>query len=504
MAKIITIDPVSRIEGHLSIRVETELNRVSKAFCSGEMFRGFETILKGRDPMDAQQITQRICGVCPISHGTASILAQDMAYNVTPPDNGRLIRNIILAANYIQSHVLHFYQLSALDFVDIAAITKYSGKDPALLDLKRWVQSQLKSKVLYPAAPFLPRYEGNYIEDTDLNITAIKHYLEALEIRSLAHQMGAVFGGKLPHSTVLIPGGVTEKVTSSKIADCIAMLTKLRTFIDTAYIPDVLEVAKVFPQYFSIGKGCGNFLSYGVFCESSDPLNRLLPSGVVLKNKLKSYDSASITEDVKSSFYSSSSGLRPFDGETVPSPKKNNAYSWIKAPRYNGEVMEVGPLARMMVAYLEGKNPKVTSLVDGVLNSLGAKAGALNSVLGRHAARAIECKIIADRCVEWIDRLIPDKPSFEDFEIPKTGRGAGMTEAPRGALGHWIEIDNHKIKNYQCIVPTTWNCSPRDDRGIPGAVEQALVGTPVEDMKNPIEATRVVRSFDPCIACAVH
>ncbi len=504
MSRTVTIDPITRIEGHLAIRIKIDSSRVVKAFSSGEMFRGFEVILKGRDPMDAQQITQRICGVCPVSHGTASILAQDAAYGATPPKNGRLIRNLILGANYIQSHILHFYHLAALDFVDITAITKYKGRDPVLRDLKKWVKGQISSNVIYPAAPFLPRYSGKYIQNTGLNILAIKHYLDALDMRTLAHKAGAVFGGKLPHAATLVPGGVTEKVTAVKIAAYASMISKLQTFIDKSYLTDVGEVAAAFPEYFRIGKGCGNFLAYGVFPESANNSEKLLPSGVVVGGRLRSFDAARITEDVRYSFYSSSSGLHPVQGQTVPAPHKNGAYSWLKAPRYNGTVVEVGPLARIMVAYLKGENRAVKKLVNGLLAKLGRKPKDLLSVLGRHAARAIECKVVADRCAEWVEQLVPGEPTFQDFTIPKTGRGVGLTEAPRGALGHWLEIDDHKIKRYQCVVPTTWNCSPRDDNGNPGAVEQALARTPIANSKNPIEATRVVRSFDPCIACAVH
>ena len=504
MTRIIEIDPISRIEGHLAFRIETESDRIVSAYSSGEMFRGFEIILEGRDPLDAQQITQRICGVCPVSHGTASVLAQDMAYGVTPPKNGRLARNIILAANFIQSHVLHFYQLSALDFIDITAVTKYDGKDPALLKLKTWVDSQISANVLYPASPFLPRYDGGYAENAELNITGIKHYLDSLEIRALAHQLGAAFGGKLPHATAIVPGGVTERVTAKKIAACESMIEKLKTFIDTAYLSDVSAVAMQFPEYFDTGRGCGNFLAYGAFSESSDPSATFLPRGVVENGVLKPFDSSKIYEDVRYSMFSSPSGLSPGEGKTTPAPDKSEAYSWIKAPRYGQSVMEVGPLARMMVAYLKGSNPDITNALNNLLTAVGKNPEQLNSVMGRHAARSIECKIIADRCARWIGQLTPGKPTFEDFSIPQTGQGTGLTEAPRGALGHWLEIKNYKIKHYQCVVPTTWNCSPRDDKGNPGAVEQALEGTLIADKNHPIEATRVIRSFDPCIACAVH
>lgn len=496
----IKIDPITRIEGHLAVRVEVESNRITKAYSSGEMFRGFEILLKGRDPLDAQQITQRICGVCPVSHGTASVLAQDQAYGLSVPDNGRLLRNLILAADYIHSHILHFYHLCALDFVDIGAVTAYKGKEPSLVKVKEWVLSQVKSEKVYPAAPFLPRYESAYLRNAEANFVAIKNYVEGLEMRRLAHEMGAIFAGKMPHAASLVPGGMTEQVTSTKIAAYAGILDQLRTFIDNAYLPDVLAVAQSFPDYFAIGKGCGNFMSYGVFPEGS---GQWFPSGVLMAGQLSPLDPSKIAEEVGSSRFSSATGLHPKNGETVPSPSKSGAYSWIKSPRYGGEPMEVGALARVLVAYHAGM-PEIKKPVDELLGALKAPPTALVSVMGRHAARAIECKLIAERCVQWLDALRPDKPSFTDFKIPDAGSGAGLTEAPRGALGHWITVKGGRIENYQCVVPTTWNCSPRDDRGQCGPVEQALVGTPVADAKNPIEASRVVRSFDPCIACAVH
>ncbi|MEW6238606.1 MAG: nickel-dependent hydrogenase large subunit [Candidatus Omnitrophota bacterium] len=504
MAKTVHIDPLTRIEGHLAIRVEVENNRVTDAFSSGEMFRGFEVILRGRHPLDAQQITQRICGVCPISHGVASILAQDAAYGVQPPNNGRLARNLILGANFIQSHIIHFYHLCALDFIDIAAIANYQGKDAVLVSLKDWVTHQLESKALYPAAPFLPRYDAQYVSDAEINISAIKHYLEALDMRALAHQMAALFGGKLPHAATLVPGGVSETIDAVKIAAYRSKLKKVQTFIDECYIPDVLAVASVFPDYFSIGKGIGAYLAYGVFPESSDGAARLFPPGAMIDGKLEEFEAGKIAEDVRSSFFSSPSGLRPSEGATVPAPGKSGAYSWLKAPRYGGRPMEVGPLARILVAYHRGTNTAVKSLVDSVLTRFYSGPEVLNSALGRHAARAIETKIVADRCAEWVEQLKPGAPTYHDFEIPPSATGAGLHEAPRGALGHWLEIRDGRIANYQCVVPTTWNCSPRDDRGARGPVEEALLNTPIADEKNPIEAARVVRSFDPCIACAVH
>jgi Ni,Fe-hydrogenase I large subunit len=504
MSKTITLSPVTRIEGHLGVKVDVEDGKVARAYVSGEMFRGFETLLRGRDPLDAQYITQRICGVCPIEHGIASVQAQDMAYNLTLTDNGRIVRNLTQAANFIASAVTHFYLLSALDFVDVAMITEYQGKDRGLLDLQAWVKSQLGSRQVYPAAPFLPRFNTKYLADKDANFGALKHYMDALEIRTKAHSMAALFAGKMPHAASLVPGGATVKVTSLNISEYRTLLEGIQDFIDQCYVPDVLAVAGAFPEYFSLARGCGNFLAYGVFPETANPDSNFFPGGVQIKGQWQKVNPDAIAEDIGQSRFSSGTGLKPYDGETVAAPDKSSAYSWLKAPRYQGEPMEVGPLARVLAAYQDGRNTNLKSAVDGLLKAIGRPATDLPSVMGRHAARALECKLLAGHCAQWLDQLKPDAPAFKDFSIPDTGRGYGLTEAARGALGHWLVLKNKKISNYQCVVPTTWNCSPRDDRGVPGPVEQALVGTPIADADNPVEAARVVRAFDPCLACAVH
>jgi ferredoxin hydrogenase large subunit/hydrogenase large subunit len=503
VSRHIEINPLTRVEGHYAIRLEVDEGRVVRAHSMGEMFRGFEVLLKGRSPLDAQQITQRICGICPISHGLASISAQEEVYRIQPPGNGRVLRNLILAANFLQSHIVHFYQLSLLDFIDIKAVLAYRGRDPALIDLKSWLGSQMDSGVVYPGAPFLPRYEGHYVWDTEINLGAIRHYLQAMEMRSLAHRMVAVFGGKAPHAATLVPGGLTEKVTAQKTAAFASMLDRLRHFIDTAYLPDLEAVCRAFPLYFQWGRGCGNFLAYGVFPENQSGSSMFLPGGVLRGSIPESLDTSKITEDVSHAMYSSSSIRHPLRGQTVPYPDKPQAYSWLKAPRYDGLVCEAGPLARLLVAY-HGNHDQVKRPVDAFLEKMELTPADLVSVLGRHAARALECKILADRCAEWVRELKPGESTFTDFRIPRSGSGAGLTEAPRGALGHWIDIDDFKIRNYQCVVPSTWNCSPRDSGGAPGPVEQALAGTPVANRDHPIEAARVVRSFDPCLACAVH
>ncbi len=504
MAVSVKIDPITRIEGHLAVRLDIDGGVIQNAYIAGEMYRGFEAILQGRDPMDAQQITQRICGVCPISHGIVSCAAQEAVYGIVPPENGRLLRNLIQGANTIQSHILHFYHLAALDYIDVQPVAEYKGNDPDLAGLKKWIESGAGSGGLYPFAPFLPKYSGNYITDPELNIMFVKHYMDAFKIRSLSHRMGAVFAGKLPHSPSIVPGGVTQPPTAHKILQFANMLNQIRTFIDTVYIPDVIELATAFPDYMLIGKGYGDLLAFGAYPETDAGDKTLLPSGIVTKGEVNDVDLFGIREDVRYSHYSSSSAAHPFESRTIPDPQKNKAYSWLKAPRYGGRPLEAGPLATVMAGYLRDEKSQIRALLDGVLKKIGRTHQDMQSTMGRHIARAIQCKIIADRCREWVDLLIPGNPTFTDFIIPDSGRGFGLTEAPRGALGHWIELKNRKIKSYQCVIPTTWNCSPRDDNGLPGPVEHALAGTAIADSENPLEAVRIVRSFDPCIACAVH
>jgi Ni,Fe-hydrogenase I large subunit len=502
--KKIVIDPVTRIEGHLKIEVEVENGKVSNARSSGEMFRGWEIILKGRDPKDAQMITQRICGVCPSAHAQASTLCLDNAFGIHPPDNGRLLRNLIFGANFIQSHVLHFYHLAALDYVDITAILKYSGNDPELNRVKAWAQSEVDSGRPDAVAPFLPRLKGDYITDTDTNIACIAHYLKALDIRKKAHEMLCIFGGKMPHEMAIMAGGACERPTVDKITDYLYRMKEIQDFINNIYIPDVIAVAKAYPQYFDIGKGCQNYLAYGVFEENNEGTKKYISGGAYSNGQVQPVDASKIVEYVKYSRYSSKSGLPPAKGDTIPAPDKKNAYSWIKAPRYNNQVFEVGPLARMVVNHVSNANPAASKLINDTLQQFNAPVTALFSVLGRHAARALETKVVADRCAEWVMMLKPGEPVHTKFDIPDQSTGMGITDAPRGALGHWITIKDKKIDNYQAVVPTTWNAGPRDDKNQPGPIEQALIGTPVADPDNPIEPLRVVRSFDPCLACAIH
>ena len=499
----ITIDPITRIEGHLKLEALVENGQVADARSSGTLFRGIELILRGRDPRDAPLITQRICGVCPIAHAMASTLCLDDAFGISEiPPNGRIIRNLILGANYIQSHILHFYHLAALDFVDVSAAAGYAGRDPALNSLKGFVErGQL--------GPFLPRYEGDYRLSEDANVEATAHYVQALDARRQAHEMLAIFGGKMPHQVGIVPGGATQTVTADRITNFLWRLNALRDFIDSVYLPDVVAIAGAYPDYFDIGAGCGRFLSYGAFDlgprNGSPTGNRWLEAGICQSDlATRELDPAGIREDVAFSWYAdATNGKHPSEGDTCPEPDKASGYSWLKAPRYEGSPHEVGPLARIMVNYARGQQAVVRA-VDELLSALGLPVAKLISVLGRHAARALECKLVADAMADWVLQLDPDGPSYVGYALPEEAVGVGLTAAPRGAVGHWISIRNGVIENYQAVVPTTWNCSPRDAQGQPGPAEQALIGTRVRDAENPFELVRIIRSFDPCLACSVH
>jgi hydrogenase large subunit len=462
MATTIKIDPVTRIEGHLEIEVTVDTARgqqqVVDARSAGTMFRGFEMILIGRDPRDAAMYTQRICGVCPVSHAMASTLNLDDAFGIAPPHNGRVLRNLVLGANYIQSHLLHFYHLSALDYIDTTG----------LLDL----------------APFTPRYVTPDMVGGATAEALVGHYLTALQMRRKAHQMGAVFGGKLPMTGSFVAGGITEIVTAEKVAEFRALLSELRAFIDGTYVPDAQALATLFPNYYALGTGPGNLLSFGVFDLDSSGQNKFLPSGRQTGGAPEALDPAQITEYVQYSWYTpASGGHNPADGVTEPDADKAGAYSWLKAPRYEEQPYELGPLARMSIC---GEYSNGISAMDRIV------------------ARALETKKIADAMDGWLDELQPGAPVYTSSTVPPQATGVGLTEAPRGALGHWMNVDNSVVSRYQVVTPTNWNASPRDDAEVPGPIEAALVGVPVGDLKQPVEVLRVVHTFDPCLACAVH
>ena len=456
MATLKIVDPVTRIEGHMSVEVTIDAGQVVDARCTGTLFRGFETILQGRNPWDAPVITQRICGVCPISHGLAAVMALDNAGARTATENGRILRNLLLGSNYLQSHILHFYLLAAVDFLQ--------GPD---------------------SAPWQPAW------DVDIRIpmspAIMASISKAVEARRRAHEMGALIGGRMPSAHAMISGGFTATPTTTDIGNVRAQLVWLTDFIQSVYLPDVQTVASAYPDYFSIGRGPGNLLAHGVFELDRDGNQKLLRMGYADDGRAgQAADLAvsDIRESVTHSWYhDSTDSLPPSAGQTLPVHPKAGAYSWLKAPRYQGKACEVGPLARMWVN---------GDYQNGI------------SVMDRHAARAQEALKVAQAMSEWLSQVQIGQPVYDDKRMPTSGSGMGLTEAPRGALGHWVRIANGTISHYQVITPTCWNASPRDSGERPGPMEQALIGTPVQDENRPIEVLRVIHSFDPCLSCAVH
>ncbi len=462
----IAIDPVTRLEGHLKAEVEVAGGRVVDAHVTGGMYRGFEQILMGRDPRDATQITQRICGVCPTAHATASALALDDAFGVELTDNGRIARNLILGANFLQSHILHFYHLAALDYVN--------GPE---------------------TAPFIPRYAKNDVRlPKELNDVAVGQYLEALEIRKICHEMVALLGGKMPHVQGIVVGGSTEIPTREALNAYAERFKKVKKFVLEKYVPLVYLLAGPYGDLLKTGVGHKNLVSWGVF-----PLNSkgetLLKSGVYTDGKDYAVDPAMIKEYVKYSWFEdSTTGLNPTRGKTLPNPNKPGAYSFIKAPRYNGKPHEGGPLARMWATNPELSKTGREKLGVKNLRDIG---DACFSILGRHVARAEETALVAIALEEWLSQAEPGKETFVPTPIPQSAEGLGMTEAPRGALLHYVDIKDQKIANYQVTSATIWNANPRDDMGQRGPIEEALIGVPVPDAANPVNVGRLIRAFDP-------
>lgn len=462
----VAIDPVTRLEGHLKADVEVAGGKVVDAKITGGMFRGFENILKGRDPRDATQITQRICGVCPTAHATASALALDDAFGVELTENGRVARNLILGANFLQSHILHFYHLAALDYVN--------GPD---------------------VAPFIPRYKNNDVRlDKATNQVGVDQYLEALEIRKILHEMVALLGGKMPHVQGIVVGGSTEIPTREALNKYAERFKKVKKFIQEKYLPLVYLLAGPYGDLLKSGRGHQNCIAFGVFPMDSAG-NTLLKPGAYTDGKDYSFDPAKIKEYVKYSFFDNdTTGLNPTNGKTVPDPEKEMAYSFIKAPRYNGKPHEAGPLARVWVT-----NPDLSKTGQ---DALGVKkirevGDAAFSILGRHVARAEETLVVANAVEQWLSEAKPGKETFVPADIPNSSEGLGLTEAPRGALLHYVDIKDKKISNYQVTSATIWNTSPRDDMGVRGTIEESLIGVPVPDPENPVNVGRLIRAYDP-------
>jgi [NiFe] hydrogenase large subunit/hydrogenase large subunit len=550
----VVVDPVTRIEGHLRIEAEVEGGAVRDAWSSSTMFRGIEIILKGRDPRDAWVFTQRICGVCTTVHAIASIRAVENAIGAVPPSNARLLRNLIMASQMVHDHVIHFYHLHALDWVDI--VSALSADPAATSKLAESISDWPKSSTNYftgmktrlarfvergQLGPFANAYWGHpaYRLPPEANLLAVSHYLEALDWQREFARIHAVLGGKNPHLQSFLVGGMATPVdldsqaaiNAGSLAQMRQLVAGARDFVTRVYLPDLLAVASFYPDWAGHGRGVGNYLVYGEYPDADGANAPLfLPSGVIRGRDLgalQDFDPARVSEFVTHSWYQyekgDAVGLHPFEGETKPNytgPQPpyerlltDGKYSWLKSPRYDGEPMEVGPLARMLVAYARGHG-RVRELVGTVLTKLGVGPEALFSTLGRVAARGIETQVLVEKLDDWLDALegnmgrgelaIHDNSKWDPSTWPADATGAGFHEAPRGALGHWVHIQNGAIANYQCIVPSTWNAGPRDASDRRGPYEEALIGTPVADPEQPIEILRTVHSFDPCMACGVH
>ncbi len=497
MRKKILIDPVTRIEGHLKVELEIEDGTVVSAKSSGMLYRGLEQILIGRDPRDASQITQRICGVCPVAHGMASSMCLDAAFGISGkiPANAWLVRNIIHASNHIHNSILHFYHLALLDYIDVAKVKK--GVSPEMDLVVQFLQRDEKN-------PFVPRDEEFRFPD-QVNQRMVENYLRALDIRRIAQETLAIFGGKMPHQCGIIPGGVTQKVDAGKIENCLGKIKEISEFVNFHYLQDLMDLVKYYPEYSSIGKGCGNLLAYGAFPVPGSPgLEKFQPGGVYYSSGMKVEDinPEKITEAVEYSWYQGSKG-HPSNSFPQPDPFKEESYSWIKSPRYDQQVFEVGPLARVLIAYTKNVQPWRGALQE-VLDATGLKLNDIISVAGRHLCRGIECNLLLKEVERWLLSIEPAGDFYKDYEIPQESTGLGLTEGARGSVGHWISIKDKKIAHYQVISPTTWNCSPRDSQNNPGPLEQALAGLKIKDEDHPVEAVRIIRSFDPCLACAVQ
>ena len=558
MAKRLVVDPITRIEGHLRIEAQMDGGTIAEAYSSGTMVRGIEIILRDRDPRDAWAFAQRICGVCTLVHGMASVRSVEDALKIEIPKNAQLIRNLMIAAQYVHDHVMHFYHLHALDWVDVVSALDADPKATSELaqSLSNYPKTspgyfsdvRNKLKVFVEQGQlgiFANGYWGHpgYKLPPEANLMAVAHYLDALEWQRDVVKLHTIFGGKNPHPNFLV-GGVASPIdpnsdgalTMEDLAEVSRVIDKMEAFVNQAYLPDTLAIASFYKDWGAMGEGVGNFLCYGDFPttgKSWDASSFLVPRGVILDRDLSTihevdlHAEGEIEEFVDHAWYKyeggAGTGLHPYAGETAfdydgPKPpydqlNVDKAYSWLKSPRWKGKAMEVGPLSRMLMLYGTG-NAHAKELVDMTLTTLDVPIGALFSTLGRTAARTLETKVFLDWMRGWYDDLIANiaagdlkthnNEMWDPRTWPKKARGAGYMEAPRGALGHWIVIEDQKIANYQAIVPTTWNAGPRDEAGAAGPYEAALKGHNLAVPEQPLEILRTIHSFDPCIACAVH
>jgi len=556
MARMV-VDPITRIEGHLRIEAVVENGTITDAYSSGTMVRGFEKILKGRDPRDAWAFTERACGVCTTVHALASVRTVEDALGISVPKNAELIRNLMFCTQYVQDHVVHFYHLHALDWVDV--VSSLSADPQKTSQIATSISSWPKSSPKYFAAVqqklkafvetgqlgiFANGYWGNpsYKLPPEVNLLAVTHYLEALEWQKEIVKIHTIFGGKNPHPNYLV-GGVpcsinpdeVNAINMDRLNYVGSLINGAIAFVEQVYLPDLMAIAGFYKDWAAIGGGLKNYLAYGDLPTRgyNQPEYFKFARGAILDRNLSEVypvdgrNSGEIKEYIEHSWYSYSSGeasgLHPFDGETEfnytgPKPPYEQLnveakYSWLKTPRWKDHAMEVGPLARLLVSYAKGST-EVKDVVNEALGQLGVPVTALFSTLGRTAARGLETRLVVHWMKGFYDDLLAQiktgelstftRDRWEPSTWPATAQGVGLSEAPRGALAHWIKIKDGKIDNYQLVVPSTWNASPRDPKGQRSAYEESLVGTRLANPEQPLEILRTIHSFDPCIACAVH
>jgi quinone-reactive Ni/Fe-hydrogenase large subunit len=552
--KRVVVDPITRIEGHLRAEVVVdEKNIVKEAYVSSTLFRGLEIIAKGRDPRDVPFIMQRICGVCTYSHYLKSTMAMEDALGIVPPLNAKLVRTLMNAALFMHDHPVHFYQLSGVDWVDIVSALSADPKKASELAFKysdnpmatgeselKAVQEKVAKFAKSPSGlgPFANAYWGHptYHFTPEQNLIGLSHYLKALEMQRIAAQMLAIFGGKMPHPQSLTVGGVTcimDLLNPSRLGAYMVKFQEMANYINNAYQADIIMAAEAYKNEPSVTMlaGIKDFMSYKDFQVGRDDF--LFDSGYITGFDIaKAFDinKEDITEDATHSWYKDDGPLQPYNGKTRPEYtgfvdgesingegkmvgskliNEKEKYSWIKSPRYNGNPMEVGPLANMVVNYARG-NKRVVKVVDSFLKRTGLPASALFTTLGRTAARMLEAKVIADNALtafhNLVENLKVDQATCSPYIIDKDKeyKGLGIGEVPRGMLSHWVRIKNGVVENYQAVVPSTWNASPMDKNGKHGPYEANLLGLKIDDLTKPLEIIRIIHSFDPCIACAVH
>jgi len=551
MAKRISIDPVTRIEGHLRIDCELDNGRVSKAWSSGQMWRGIELILKDRDPREAWLYTQRICGVCTTVHAIASVRSVENALNLEIPLNAQYIRNILMAAHAIQDHIVHFYHLSALDWVDVTSALKADPKKTAMLaqNMSSWhsnsvqvfteTQNKLKGFVgTGQLGIFSNGYWGHPAMklSPEVNLLATTHYLQALEVQRRANMIVSILGGKTPHIQNLAVGGVANPIntdspstlTMERLFYVKTLIDELGDFVNNVYFQDVCAIGAAYKGWAAYGAGVTNYLSVPEFPMDTkgtvfDHPGGYIPDGDISKFRpitgfQDEFFRTGVQESVKHSWYDGSWTRHPWEEDTEPRYTEfqdDGKYSWVKAPTFNGKPAQVGPLANVLCMYVAG-DAHTKRYTDKALDTISGMAGekvpltALHSTIGRHAARAVRAAVLYETLQKQWQALMDNigkgdtwtfnKPEFPNGEI----KGVGLHEAPRGVLSHWVVIKGGKIKNYQAVVPSTWNSGPRNAQDVPGPYEASLVGTPVADPEKPLEVLRTVHSFDPCLACAIH